>query len=169
MANEPTSANDGIAENSGAADPVAGLEHIRQLLSACDDTSRFVGLALLKSVLDNQPLLRENISQVTALWEAIPPKFLDRLLRAGQNQKSTREESRNMVDIAMAVLHTFAILLPAEGRDTKRMVGRSPALVNALIDRSVLPTLSLRPTNILLVLRNALSWSFRHFWPLSVN
>jgi hypothetical protein len=139
MADESLLATNGGAEASGAANPAAALEHIRGLLSANDDTSRFVGLALLKSVLDNQPLLRENVSQVTALWEAISPKFLDRLLRAGQNQKVTKEETRNMVDIAVAVLHTFTSLLPAEIRDTKRLVGRSSALVHALVERYVLP------------------------------
>jgi hypothetical protein len=44
-----------------------------------------------------------------------------------------------MVDIAIAVLHTFSILLPADARDATRLVGRLPALVNALIDRYILP------------------------------
>lgn len=135
MADEPVSANNGSAQGSGVLDPTAGLERIRELLSSKDDTSRFAGLAILKSVLDNQPLLREDIIQVTSLWEAIPPKFLDRLLWAGQNRKVSRGEARNMVDIAVAVLHTFALLLPAEVRDTKRFVGRLSALVNALVDR----------------------------------
>jgi hypothetical protein len=130
----PSTTGDGT-ENSTAIDPAAALEHMRRLLSAKDDTSRFVGLALLKSILDNQPLLREDAAQVASLWEAISPKFLDRLLRADQNQRVTKGEARNMVDIAVAVLHTFTSLLPEEVRDTKRLLGRSPALVNALIDR----------------------------------
>jgi len=124
--------------NSATVDPGAALEHIRGLLSAKDDTSRFVGLALLKSVLDNQPLLRKNVGQLATLWEAISPKFLDRLLRAVQNQKITKEEARNMVDIAVAVLHTFSILLPAEVRDNTRLVGRLPTLINSTINRYVL-------------------------------
>jgi hypothetical protein len=137
MADGSSHASDGSTGNSATTDPAAALEHMRGLLSAKDDTSRFVGLALLKSVLDNQPLLREDFGQVTTLWEAISPKFLDRLLRADQNQKVTKEEARYMVDIAVAVLHTFSILLPAEFRDTSRVVGRLPALVNALINRYV--------------------------------
>jgi hypothetical protein len=138
MADISSHATHGGTGNSEAVNPAATLEQMRGLLSAKDDTSRFVGLALLKSVLDNQPLLRENFGQLAAFWEAISPKFLDRLLRAGQNQKVAREEAANMLEIAVAVLHTFSILLPAEIRDTVRLVGRLPALVNALIDRYVL-------------------------------
>ncbi len=129
---------------NATVDPAAALQHTRGLLSAKDDTSRFVGLALLKSILDNQPLLRADVGQMAALWEAISPKFLDRLLRAGQNQKLTKEEARNMMDIAVAVLHTFTNLLPEEILDNKRLVGRAPALVNALIDRYVLTCSSQR-------------------------
>jgi hypothetical protein len=143
MTDAPSSTTGGGTENPTAIDPAAALEHMRGLLGAKDDTSRFVGLALLKSILDNQPLLRENVGQLASLWEAISPKFLDRLLRAGQNQRVTKEEVRNMVDIAVAVLHTFTSLLPKEVRDTKRLLRRSPALVNALIDRYVLTPCSL--------------------------
>jgi hypothetical protein len=137
MADVSSHATGGSTGNSATVDPGAALEHIRGLLSAKDDTSRFVGLALLKSVLDNQPLLREDVGEVTILWEAMSPKFLDRLLRTGQNQKLTKEEARNMVDIAVAVLYTFSVLLPAEVRDNTRLVGRLPALVNSIIDRYV--------------------------------
>lgn len=118
-----------------AADPTVALDQMQGLLQAKDDTSRFVGLALLKSVLDNQPQLRENEVQLRTLWEAISPKFLDRLLRSGKNQNVSKVESRDMVDIAVAVLHTFAILLPSDARDDKRFVGRLPALINALLER----------------------------------
>jgi|SRR5271156_930806 len=138
MADVSSHATNGGTGHSEAVDPAAALEQMRGLLSANDDTSRFVGLALLKSVLDNQPLLRENFGQVTALWQAISPKFLDRLLRKGQNQKVSKDDAANMLEIAVAVLHTFSILLPADVRDTTRLVGRLPALVNALIDRYVL-------------------------------
>jgi hypothetical protein len=113
----------------------AGLEQIKQLLKAKDDTSRFVGLALLKSVLDTQAQLREDATLVSSLWEAISPKFLDRLLRAAKNDRVTRDEAKNMVDIAVGVLHTFAILLPEESREDKRLVGRTYSLVNCLVQR----------------------------------
>jgi hypothetical protein len=113
----------------------AGLEQIKGLLKAKDDTSRFVGLALLKSVLDTQAQLREDAALVNSLWEAISPKFLDRLLRATRKDHITRDEAKNMVDIAVGVLHTFAILLPEECRDDKRLAGRIDALVNCLVQR----------------------------------
>jgi len=116
-------------------DSAAGLEQIKGLLKAKDDTSRFVGLALLKSVLDTQAQLREDAALVNSLWQAISPKFLDRLLRATRNDHITRDEAKNMVDIAVGVLHTFAILLPQECRDDKRLVGRIDALVNCLVQR----------------------------------
>jgi hypothetical protein len=74
---------------------------------------------------------------VNALWESISPKFLDRLLRAGQNEKVTKQAGKDMVDIAVAVLHTFGILLPAEKRDDERLVGRLKNLAIALINRHV--------------------------------
>lgn len=133
---EPIQNNEN-AESMAAliGDPAAGLAHMQDLLKAKDDTSRFVGLALLKSVLDNQPGLREDVGQVTALWESISPKFLDRLLRAGKNQKVNKAEADDMVDIAVAVLHTFTTLLPSAACEDKRVVGRIPYLVNALLNR----------------------------------
>jgi hypothetical protein len=116
-------------------DPSAGLDQIRGFLEAKNDTSRFVGLALLKSVLDTQAQLREDAAQVSSLWESISPKFLDRLLRATKNDHVTADEARNMIDIAVRVLHTFAILLPEESREDKRFIGRIDSLVNCLVQR----------------------------------
>jgi hypothetical protein len=125
----------GLAAPSG--DPAAAFKQMQELLKAKDDTSRFVGLALLKSVLDNQPGLRGDAKNILNLWESIPPKFLDRLLRARQNKNATKQEANDMVDIAVAVLHTFTILLSEESRNEKRLVGRTAALTNALIQRYV--------------------------------
>lgn len=125
-----------IAEAPSApADNAAGLEQIKGLLKAKDDTSRFVGLALLKSVLDTQAQLREDEALVSSLWESISPKFLARLLRASKNEKTTNEEAKNMVDIAVDVLHIFAILLPEDSREDRRFVERIGGLVNCLIER----------------------------------
>lgn len=118
-----------------SADNAAGLEQIKGLLKAKDDTSRFVGLALLKSVLDTQAQLREDEAIVSSLWESISPKFLARLLRASKNEKTTNEEAKNMVDIAVGVLHIFVILLPEETREDRRFVDRIGGLVNSLIER----------------------------------
>jgi hypothetical protein len=70
-------------------------------------------------------------------WEAVPPKFLDRLLRASRNENINKAEAQNMVDLAAAVLHTFTILLPESSRQEKRIIGRTESLVIALVKRSV--------------------------------
>jgi hypothetical protein len=114
---------------------VGALEQVRTYLKGKDDTSRFVGLALLKTMLDNQPQVREDQDQIILLWESIPTKFLDRLLLASRNGKVSKEEAKDMVDIAVAVLHVFAILLPVEKREATRLTGRLRALVETLVTR----------------------------------
>ena len=128
-----------------APDPKASIPKIKALLGAKDDTSRFVGLALLKSVLDNTPELRNNEESVAALWDGISPKFLDRLIRTGskrlQKQQQTEESSGNgqkknisdMLDLAVSVLHTFVSLLPDYAKRDDKMVNRIPHLVSALL------------------------------------
>lgn len=112
----------------------ATFEKMQELLKAKNDTSRFVGLALLKSVLDNGQLTQDPV-RVRVLWESLSPKFLDRLLRAHQNEKVTKSDAQDMVDLAVAVLHTFSIILPGESRNDKRLVSRTPALIKALVER----------------------------------
>lgn len=113
------------------------VQKIQTLLGAKDDTSRFVGLALLKSVLDNTPELRSNEEAIVALWESIPPKFLDRLIRTGSKQTpsgaSSRKDSNDMLDLAVSVLHTFAVLLPDNARQNSKLLDRIPQLVACLL------------------------------------
>lgn len=123
------------AEPSGLTDLSATFEKMQELLKAKDDTSRFVGLALLKSVLDNGQLVQDPV-RIHALWEALSPKFLDRLLRAQQNENVSKTEARDMVDLAVAVLHTFTILLPENSLRDKRVIGRINPLLKALVQRS---------------------------------
>lgn len=112
------------------------LQKMQDLLKAKDDTSRFVGLALLKSILDNGQLA-QNSQALRDLWESISPKFLDKLLKARQNEKLDQANSKDMVDLAVAVLHTFSILLPEDCRNDKRLTGRTVPLIKALIRRFV--------------------------------
>jgi hypothetical protein len=112
----------------------AAFETMQELLQAKDDTSRFVGLALLKSVLDNAGLAQDP-ERLRTCWEALSPKFLDRLLRAQRNENINRAEAQNMVDLAAAILHTFAVLLPDTSRQEKRLIGRAGPLVKALVGR----------------------------------
>lgn len=128
-------------DTPGLMDMSPNLEKMQDLLQAKDDTSRFVCLALLKSVLDNGELAQDP-EQLRTLWEALSPKFLDRLLRAQRNDKVDKTDARNMVDLAAAVLHTFTILLPEKSRQTKRLVGRTEPLLKALVERLAIQILS---------------------------
>jgi hypothetical protein len=161
MSDIPSGGVDPQLPATGPVDPTAALQHMITLLKTKNDTSRFVGLALLKSVLDNQPQLREDKVSIQTLWESISPKFLDRLLRAGQNEKTAREEAKDMIDLAVSVLHTFSILLPEESRVEKRLTGRIPSLVNALITRSVAWILNVTATDGKTVLLKPLCCCFR--------
>jgi hypothetical protein len=109
----------------------ASIEKIKSLLQAKDDTQRFVGLALLKSVLDNTVTLRDETERIQELWASIPVKFLDRLLRTGA--KPSNANAKDMLDLAISVLHTFALLLPDEGRCESRFTGRIPLLVSSAV------------------------------------
>ncbi|KAL7962718.1 Neurochondrin domain-containing protein [Trichoderma compactum] len=109
----------------------ASISKIQTLLQAQDDTQRFVGLALLKSVLDNSPGLQQNDEVLQRLWDSIPAKFLDRLLRTGSNP--SKRDSKEMLDLAVSVLHTFVALLPAEATSQPKFTGRIPRLVGAVL------------------------------------
>ncbi|KAK0711504.1 Neurochondrin-domain-containing protein [Lasiosphaeris hirsuta] len=109
------------------------IQKIQTLLAAKDDTSRFVGLALLKSVLDNDEDLRGNEEIVVTLWKSIPPKFVDRLIQTGARQKASRKDASDMLDLAVSVLHTFAVLLPEVAKANSRILDRIPQLVAGLL------------------------------------
>lgn len=111
----------------------ASIQKIQALLAAKDDTSRFVGLALLKSVLDNDQDLRNNEESVVTLWESIPPKFVDRLIRTGARQKASRKDASDMLDLVVSILHTFAVLLPEGAKANSRILNRIPQLVAGLL------------------------------------
>ncbi|KAK0623118.1 Neurochondrin-domain-containing protein [Immersiella caudata] len=110
------------------------IEKIETLLKAKDDSSRFVGLALLKSVLDNSEELRSNEDAVVRLWESIPSKFLDRLIRTGTRKDSSKKGSHDMLDLAVYVIHTFCALLPERKLKEGRVVDRIPQLVACLLN-----------------------------------
>lgn len=115
----------------------ANLEKIKILLKAKDDTQRFVGLALLKSVLDNSPHLREDQDALQSLLASISPRFLDRMLRTGATPSN--KDAKDMLDLAVSVLHTFSLLLPEALRDEARFTDRIPLLVAAALHRYVDP------------------------------
>ncbi|KAG9253937.1 Neurochondrin-domain-containing protein [Emericellopsis atlantica] len=128
---EPSSAQD---ETAKPKDPAASLDRIRQFLRSRDDTQRFVGLALARSILDNHPELREDQHVVQSLWECIEPKFLDRLLKTGSDPAN--QEAKDMLDLSISILHTFSVLLPDESRRSVRFVARIPRVIAALLQSS---------------------------------
>lgn len=111
------------------------ISKIQELLKTKNDTSRFVGLALLKSVLDNSAQLRQDEAAITILWNSVPPKFLDRLLRSGSRQSTSSGDAKDMIDIAVAVLHTFSLLLPEEAKRDTSLISRIPSLVSVILHR----------------------------------
>lgn len=55
------------------------VEQCLGFLSRKDDTSRFVGLAILSSLITHL----QDRAVLVRCWEALDPRFLDRLLKAG--------------------------------------------------------------------------------------
>ncbi|KAF9767815.1 hypothetical protein IL306_014956 [Fusarium sp. DS 682] len=121
-----------MAENtSSTASQPTDINKIQSLLKAKDDTQRFVGLALLKSLLDSSEQLRQDEQTVQGLWSSLSAKFLDRLLRTGS--KPSTKDSKEMLDLAVSVLHIFSILLPNQAKSDAKFINRIPLLVNAVL------------------------------------
>lgn len=118
-------------------DPEKALEQPLALLRSGDDTHKFVGLALLRSILDNKQSLRDDHTIITKCWAAISPRFLDALLRATETEARSKPEARSMVELAVAIVHVFVALLPTESCESRKMVGRTAGLVAALLERYV--------------------------------
>ena len=116
------------------------LDKIKLLLKARDDTQRFVGLALLKTVLDNSPDLRQDEEVIRSLWASISSKFLDRLLKTGSTPSN--KNAKDMLDLSVSVLHTFAVLLPQPSREEPKFTGRIPLLVASALHRYATPSSS---------------------------
>ncbi|MCJ1265164.1 hypothetical protein MMC22_005039 [Lobaria immixta] len=107
-----------------------GLDQTLSLLKVLDDTYRFVGLALLKSILDNNVELLKDPEVIRRCWAAIPTRFLDRLLRAPSNEDRDKKESLSMVQLAVAVLHTFIVRFSEDLSDDEKAVGKIEGLLD---------------------------------------
>lgn len=169
-----TAQNDGASANTKSTQQEARIARIELLLRTRDDTSRFVALALLKAVLDDQAKdeeddeggekkskLKSSLPEETLLrlWEALPVKFLDKLLRAGLKSSSSSSttaapkssDAAHMRDLAVAVLHTFTVhILPVERHSDARLLGRIPLLIASLLnapDANTSPLSPSPPTN----------------------
>jgi len=93
-------------------DPSSGLDQTLGLLRAKDDTSRFAGLSLLRSLLDSNEKLRRDPEVISKCWSAISEKFLVRLLKAQASDKRSEDESKSLVELAVSIIHIFVNLLP---------------------------------------------------------
>ncbi|POR37149.1 Uncharacterized protein TPAR_02679 [Tolypocladium paradoxum] len=129
----PTTEAAQTSNDDAPSDEAVSIAKIQQLLKAKDDTQRFVGLALLKSVLDNSQQLRENEQVVESLWDSLPSKFLDRLLRTGSKPPNRNQNAKEMLDLVVSVLHTFATLLPEQSTGDAKFAGRIPGLAGAVL------------------------------------
>jgi len=132
------------------------VQKIHQLLAAKDDTSRFVGLVLLKTTLDNHASDLKH-EEVRGLWDSISPRFLDRLILTGSRPASEqRKQAGDMLDVAVAVIYTFTKLLN-DCALSKKFYGRIPNLLNAVLYRCVdihlIEFFSLMHSDVLLVLK----------------
>ncbi|RKF59259.1 Uncharacterized protein C16C4.02c [Erysiphe neolycopersici] len=123
------------SQNIEPEDSPALLDKIKHLFQSKDDTSRFVGFALLKTVLENEQVVKDP-DRLQVLWESIPSKFMDRLLRAQLNENVSKQDADSMNDIAISVLHVFINLLPETCMKEQRVVARVPSLIKALTKTS---------------------------------
>ena len=121
--------------------PAKGLDKAISLLQANDDTARFVGLALLKSMLDNHAELRDSKETVTRCWKAIPATFLDRLLMARASEKTSKEDAQNMIGLAVAVVHAFLTLLPPGALEYDRFKAMLAKMTAAEACRYIMPSM----------------------------
>ncbi|KAG5920315.1 hypothetical protein E4U61_007968 [Claviceps capensis] len=124
---QPAKASDDHPMNQDAAT----IAKIKSLLQAKDDTQRFVGLALLKSVLDNTPELRADESTIKQLWASVSSRFLDRLIATGSQPSGNNV--REMLGLAVSVIYTFAALVPEAMRAEEEFTDRIPGLVKAVL------------------------------------
>ncbi|KAL8796331.1 MAG: hypothetical protein Q9195_001238 [Heterodermia aff. obscurata] len=109
--NEMSSSN---AEEKRIDSSTRSLDSVLALFEAGDDTSNFVAISLLRSILDDRKELREDRETLAKCWNTIPTMLLIRLLKSKPNKKRTEEEAQSMVGLAVAIIHVFFNLLPPE-------------------------------------------------------
>ncbi|CAI6082308.1 unnamed protein product [Clonostachys chloroleuca] len=133
---EPSSTGEGIGKPQDSASPgdLVDLGKIQALLQAEDDTKTFTGLALVKSLLDNSPQLRDDQDAIQSLWGSISAKFLRRLIRTGS--ASSNSNGKDMLNLAVSVMHTFSVLLPADALGESKFTRCVPLLIQAVLNSS---------------------------------
>lgn len=123
------------ADRKTSAASVKSLDSILALFGAGDDTSNFVAISLLRSILDERRELREDRETILKCWNSIPPEFLSRLLKAKWSDKRSKEEAQNMTGLAVAVIHVFVNLLPQEILQDQKFGDRADELIAAVPSR----------------------------------
>jgi Neurochondrin len=104
------------------------------LLGRKDDTSRFVALTILRTIIDSKPEVRENEQAVLKIWRTIPKKFLVRLLKSTPSEKVNTELSNDLKHLAVGIIHTFLCMLVQDLNqlEAKEVVPLNIPLLNAL-------------------------------------
>ena len=134
-ANDTDEGSSSNAEQVPADSSARSLDSVLALFKAGDDTSNFVAISLLKSILDDRQDLREDKTTITKCWNAIPPRFLGRLLKAKPTEKKTKEEVQSMVGLAVAVIHAFVNLLPREVIEDPKFISHADELIAVVPSR----------------------------------
>lgn len=111
---EPQQEEQMTGQAPASPDSNKALEQVLTLLNSKDDTPRFVGLALLRAMLDNNTDLQKDTDVLARCWTAIPSIFLDRLFRAHAKVPEENGEAKSMFELAVALVHSFVVLLPQE-------------------------------------------------------
>ncbi|KAF1981124.1 DUF1941-domain-containing protein [Aulographum hederae CBS 113979] len=113
-------------------DDSAQVDKVLSVLKVKNDTSRFVGLALLRSLLDSNEELRNDPDTISRCWQAIPESFLKRLLLSRQIDKRNEGEAQSMIQLAIAIIRNFAALLPASETSSAKWTTLCSPLMESL-------------------------------------
>ncbi|KAI5849043.1 Neurochondrin-domain-containing protein [Tricharina praecox] len=129
------------SSSAGTSETTQPQEQGEELISQCvsllsknDDTSRFVGLAMVLSI-SNHVVDPTSVFQRCAA--ALKPTFLDRLLKAGTTKQKSPEEATQMVELAVNIINAFATSLPDAGNNPF-LVDRTPALIAVIPESSAM-------------------------------
>ena len=113
-------------------DPDIALEQALKWLREDNDTSRFAGLALLKSLLDKHTEFHD-VKSLEKIEETSPLSFIDRLLKSSASDLQTNDEAKNRVDIAVSVLHSLICSSHAPAKSyATQMLTRTDLLLSLL-------------------------------------
>ena len=137
------SPQDGLPQDSGNVhsrerehDQYFALEQALKWLREDNDTSRFAGLALLKSLLDKHTEFH-HAKILEKIEEKFPLDFIDRLLKSSVSDLQTDDEAKKRIDIAVSVLHS---LICSSQAPTKRYATQMFIRIDLLL--SLLPSSS---------------------------